>query len=107
MLLLYTPGGFEGFFAERAAAESVRGGSLQPDELDAIGPQVRNAGGSYLAHRALGRRRGILRAKRLPRTEAQARHSGTLVQACAPAVCECQLWAEADIAQTTCSALNL
>jgi hypothetical protein len=37
MLLLYTPGGFEGFFAERASAESVRGRSLQPDELDAIG----------------------------------------------------------------------
>lgn len=37
MLLLYTPGGFEGFFAERASAESVRGGSLQPDEIDAIG----------------------------------------------------------------------
>jgi len=37
MLLLYTPGGFEGFFAERAAAESVRGGSLQPDEIDTIG----------------------------------------------------------------------
>jgi len=37
MLLLYTPGGFEGFFAERASAESVRGGSLQVDEIDAIG----------------------------------------------------------------------
>ncbi|HEY6961126.1 MAG TPA: cupin domain-containing protein [Gaiellaceae bacterium] len=37
MLLLYTPGGFEGFFAERASAESDRGRSLRPDELDAIG----------------------------------------------------------------------
>ena len=37
MLLLYTPGGFEGFFAERASAESVHGRSLRPDEIDAIG----------------------------------------------------------------------
>jgi len=37
MLLLYTPGGFEDYFAERATAESVRGRSLQPEEIDAIG----------------------------------------------------------------------
>ena len=37
MFLLYTPGGFEGFFAERASAESARGRSLQPDEIDEIG----------------------------------------------------------------------
>ena len=37
MLLLYTPGGLEDFFAERASAESVRLGSRQPDEIDAIG----------------------------------------------------------------------
>jgi hypothetical protein len=37
MLLLYTPGGFERFLVERASAESARGGSLPPEELDAIG----------------------------------------------------------------------
>jgi quercetin dioxygenase-like cupin family protein len=37
MLLLYTPGGFEGFFADRASEETVRGRSLEPEELDAIG----------------------------------------------------------------------
>lgn len=37
MLLLYTPGGFEGFFADRVSAETTRGGSLQPDQIDAIG----------------------------------------------------------------------
>jgi mannose-6-phosphate isomerase-like protein (cupin superfamily) len=37
MLLLYTPGGFEGFFADRASAERARGRSLEPEEIDAIG----------------------------------------------------------------------
>jgi quercetin dioxygenase-like cupin family protein len=37
MLLLYTPGGFEGFFADRASAEAAHGRSLKPEELDAIG----------------------------------------------------------------------
>ncbi len=37
MLLLFTPGGFDGFFAERASEESVHCRSLRPDELDAIG----------------------------------------------------------------------
>jgi hypothetical protein len=37
MLLLYTPGGFEGFFADRFSEETSRGRSLEPGELDAIG----------------------------------------------------------------------
>ena len=37
MFLLYTPGGFDGFFAERASGETAHGRSLRPDELDAIG----------------------------------------------------------------------
>jgi quercetin dioxygenase-like cupin family protein len=37
MLLLYTPGAFEGFFADRASEETARGRSLEPEELDAIG----------------------------------------------------------------------
>jgi quercetin dioxygenase-like cupin family protein len=37
MVLLYTPGGFEGFFAERASAESIHDRSLRPAELDEIG----------------------------------------------------------------------
>jgi mannose-6-phosphate isomerase-like protein (cupin superfamily) len=37
MLLLYTPGGFERFFADRVSEETVYGRSLEPEELDAIG----------------------------------------------------------------------
>jgi mannose-6-phosphate isomerase-like protein (cupin superfamily) len=37
MLLLYTPGGFEAFFADRASEEKTHGRSLEPGELDAIG----------------------------------------------------------------------
>ncbi len=37
MLLLYLPGGFEGYFLDRAAREAAAGSQLSAAELDAIG----------------------------------------------------------------------
>jgi mannose-6-phosphate isomerase-like protein (cupin superfamily) len=37
MLLVYTPGGFEGYFEERQRDEAQHGGSLLPDQLDSLG----------------------------------------------------------------------
>ena len=47
MLLLYVPGGFEGYFAERAREEAASSGVLSASQLDAIGRRygMRLAGG--------------------------------------------------------------
>jgi mannose-6-phosphate isomerase-like protein (cupin superfamily) len=37
MLLVYSPGGFEGYFEERQREEAQHGGSLLPDQLDSLG----------------------------------------------------------------------
>ena len=37
MLLLYSPGGFEGYFEERHHEEMQHGGSLRPDRIDSLG----------------------------------------------------------------------
>lgn len=37
MLLLYSPGGFEGYFEERHRDEVQHGGSLRPDQLESLG----------------------------------------------------------------------
>ena len=37
MLLVYAPGGFEGYFEERQRDEARHGGSLPPDQLDSLG----------------------------------------------------------------------
>ena len=37
MLLLHSPGGFEGYFEERHHVEMQHGGGLRPDRIDSLG----------------------------------------------------------------------